>query len=85
MDGDGLRERRPKEPNTDHDDDMPSPLDERKGEKTYGRTPDGTSKFSIFCLVIECFKACLSLASRARPLRARIESKACVTSKTNSR
>lgn len=44
MDGNGLRERRPKEPNKEHNDDMQSGLEEGKGEKTRGRTPDGTGQ-----------------------------------------
>ena len=41
MDGNGLRERRPKELNKEHNGDMQSRLEEEKSEKTRGRTPDG--------------------------------------------
>ncbi len=47
MNGDGLRERRPKEPNKEHDDDMQPQSEKRKSEKTCGRTPDGTGKSII--------------------------------------
>lgn len=50
MNGDGLRERRPKEPtkpNKEHDIDMQRQSEKRKSEKTCGRTPDGTGKSII--------------------------------------
>lgn len=49
MDGNGLRERRPKEPNKEHKDDTKSHSEEMKSEKTRGRTPDGTGESVISC------------------------------------
>ena len=49
MDGNGLRERRPKEPNTEHKDDMKSRSEEIKSEKIRGRTPDGTGESVTSC------------------------------------
>lgn len=54
MDGTGLRERRPKEPDKDHNDDMQPHLGERKNEKTFGRTPDGTGESIIYCFMYRC-------------------------------
>lgn len=52
MDGNGLRERRPKEPDKepdkDHNDDIQSHLEGRESEKTFGRTPDGTGKSIVW-------------------------------------
>ena len=47
IDGNGLRERKLREPTKDQNDDMQSPSEERKVEKTYGRTPDGTGESLI--------------------------------------
>ena len=44
MDGNGLRERRPKEPSKDQHGETQSHSEESMDEKTYGRTPDGTGK-----------------------------------------
>ena len=51
MDGNGLRERRPKMPDNDCNDDMHLHSEERKNEKTFGRTPDGTGKSIVKCCV----------------------------------
>ena len=49
-DGSGLRERRPKEPTEEQNNDMQSHSEERKSEKTRGRTPDGMGKSVVYCL-----------------------------------
>lgn len=47
MDGNCVRERRPKESTKDHNDEMQYHAEEREDEKTCGRTPDGTGKSAI--------------------------------------
>ena len=51
MDGNGLRDRRPKEKKHKelkyHNEGMQLCPEPRKGEKTCGRTPDGTGESSV--------------------------------------
>lgn len=48
MDGHGLRERGLKEPDKDQNDDIQLHLEERKSEKTFGRTPDGAGESIVW-------------------------------------
>jgi len=48
INGDGLRERKPREQDEDANSDLDSIPEKKKSDSTFGRTPDGTGR--LLCL-----------------------------------